>query len=108
MATFSSDRDIDATLVTDGDVETGDVAGIDVGEGWASDDSLGGMGTKLDALPGDELPVSRIAITEQDRDALGRGIGAGEPGSSGVRADVDMDDSQTTAASSRPVYGKDT
>jgi hypothetical protein len=47
--------------VTDDDfVTSGDIAGDDVVDfGIASDASLGGLGTNIDNLPGDETPISR-------------------------------------------------
>ena len=48
---------------SDGFVTSGDIAGEDVVDfGIASDASLGGLGTNIDDLPGDEAPISRENI----------------------------------------------
>jgi len=48
------------TVTDDNFVTSGDIAGDDVIDfGLSSDASLGGLGTNIDDLPGDETPISR-------------------------------------------------
>lgn len=56
-------------------------------------------------------PAAQIQLTEQDRDQMAMATGAesaGEPGKTGDRVDMDMDDSQLSGTSTHPVYGRDT
>ena len=50
-------------VTDDNFVTSGDIAGEDVVDfGISSDASLGGLGTNIDDLPGDETPISRENI----------------------------------------------